>query len=104
MNDDAQAQGDTARPEDHEATPPRTARAARRRDAAGADQSASHIDTARAAPESEPRLPHERDETVGMTNQTPDMKMQRAQRDLAQGRVDTDRGPVTDRVYRQLKR
>lgn len=82
---------------------PRT-RAERRDHAGGADQSPTHIDTARAAAEREPRLPHERDEALGMTSQQPDAKLRRAHDDVAQGRQDTDRGPVADRVYRRLKR
>ena len=48
-------------------------------------------------------LPHDRDEAVGATAGEPSPPMQQAHRDLQRGLRDTDRGAVTDRVYRQLK-
>lgn len=36
------------------------------------------------------KLPHERDESVDMTNQTPHPQMQQAHRDLKKGLVNTD--------------
>ena len=50
------------------------------------------------------KLPHERDESVGMTDGNPSEPMQQAHRDLSRGLQDTDRGPEADRVYTQLKR
>lgn len=35
-------------------------------------------------------LPHERDESVGSTNATPDPVIDRARKDLEEGQVDTD--------------
>jgi hypothetical protein len=55
-------------------------------------------DTPSAAP-----LPHERDESVGMTDGIPSAPVQQAYRDLARGLQDTDRGPVADRTYRKQK-
>ena len=52
---------------------------------------------------SEPRLPHESDESVGMTDGKPSAEIQQAHRDLARGLQDTDRGPVADRAYQKLK-
>jgi len=49
-------------------------------------------------------LPHERDESVGMTGGIASAPMQQAHRDLARGLQDTDRGPEADRTYRKLKR
>jgi len=49
-------------------------------------------------------LPHERDESVGMTGGIASVPMQQAHRDLARGLQDTDRGPEADRTYRKLKR
>jgi len=58
--------------------------------------------------ESKPRLPHERDESSdsqeGQGGEPPEVG-KRAHEDVERGVVDTDRGPVTDRVYReQVKR
>lgn len=40
------------------------------------------------------KLPHERDQSVNMTDQAPSPEMQQAHRDLKKGMVDTDaRGP-----------
>ena len=52
---------------------------------------------------SEAPLPHERDESVGMTDGVPSDQMQQAYRDLARGLQDTGRGPEADRVYKKLK-
>ena len=52
----------------------------------------------------QPRLPHERDESADSQDlQQPDQhqKMQQAHDDIEQGLVDTDRGPVLDKVYRE---
>ena len=47
-----------------------------------------------------PRLPHEHDESPDSQQGTdPDGLMQQAHRDVRRGLVDTDRGPVMDRVY-----
>lgn len=54
-----------------------------------------------------PRLPHERDESVDEgTAQEPSGQRvgQAAHDDVAQGRVDTDRGPVLERTYEKVKR
>ena len=48
-------------------------------------------------------LPHDRDEAVGATGGEQSPAMQQAHRDLQRGLHDTDRGAVTDRVYRRLK-
>lgn len=53
---------------------------------------------------SRPALPHERDESTGMTGGEPSESMQQAHRDLTRGLQDTDRGPEADRTYRKLKR
>lgn len=50
------------------------------------------------------KMPHERDETVGMTGGVPSRKMQQAHRDVARGVQDTDRGPEADRTYQKQKR
>ena len=50
------------------------------------------------------KLPHERDESVGMTGGVTSEPMQQAHMDLSRGLQDTDRGPEADRTYRKLKR
>ena len=50
------------------------------------------------------QLPHERDESVGMTGGIPSAPVQQAHRDLRRGLQDTDRGPEADVTYRKLKR
>jgi hypothetical protein len=56
---------------------------------------------------SEPRLPHERDESVSDNSQTRGVTQARIGRkafdDIRAGRVDTDRGPVLEEVARTLK-
>ena len=58
--------------------------------------------------ESAPRLPHEHDQSSDSQQGqggTPPEVGKRAHEDVERGVVDTDRGPVTDRVYRdKLKR
>ena len=57
--------------------------------------------------ESKPRLPHEHDESSDSQESQggePPEVGKRAHEDVERGVVDTDRGPVTDRVYRDIKR
>lgn len=49
------------------------------------------------------QLPHERDESVNMTDNEPDPDMQQAYRDLKRGLQDTDRGKVADETYQKQK-
>lgn len=58
-----------------------------------------------------PKLPHERDEKAGeqSTNGGPENadsqeRMRRAHDDLQDGREDTDRGPVADKTYHELRK
>lgn len=48
----------------------------------------------------EPRLPHERDESADSQQRHPDHERvgRQAQEDVERGMVDTDRGPVIERV------
>ncbi len=50
------------------------------------------------------KLPHERDESVGMTGGARSEDMQQAHRDVARGLQDTDRGVPADHAYQKLKR
>ena len=57
--------------------------------------------------ESAPRLPHERDQSSDsqqMQDGRPPEKGRRALEDVERGVVDTDRGPPSDRAYRDQKR
>ena len=51
-----------------------------------------------------PKLPHEHDQSVGMTDGTPSDTVQQAYRDVTQGQQDTDRGPEAQRAYEKLKK
>ena len=62
---------------------------------------------ASADPEAEddaPLLPHERDQSVDMTDGERDPVIQQAHDDVERGLQDTDRGPPSDRAYGKLKR
>ena len=55
--------------------------------------------------ESSPRLPHERDESSdSQENQGSTGIGRKAMEDVERGVVDTDRGPVADRVYNEKVR
>ena len=49
------------------------------------------------------KLPHERDESVGVTAGVASGAVPQAYRDLARGLQDTDRGADAGRVYEQLQ-
>ena len=51
-----------------------------------------------------PKLPHERDQSVGMTDGAPSKKVEQAYKDVSQGQQDTDRGPEAERTYQKLKK
>ncbi len=53
---------------------------------------------------SEPALPHERDESAGMTGGIESKVVQQGARDLKRGLEDTSRAPEADRAYRKLKK
>jgi hypothetical protein len=48
-------------------------------------------------------LPHERDESAGMTDGNPSEPIQQAYRDVERGLQDTDRGAEAGRTYEKLK-
>lgn len=48
-----------------------------------------------------PRLPHERDESSDSQNSKPQDVMVQAHKDLKRGLVDTDRGPLMDKLYEE---
>lgn len=55
-------------------------------------------------PETQPKLPHERDQSVDSTGGTPSVEIEQAYRDVSRGLQDTDRGPEADRTYKKLQR
>jgi len=54
-------------------------------------------------PAQRPKLPHERDETPGMTDGVPSERLEQAHKDVSRGLQDTSRAPEADRTYRRLK-
>jgi hypothetical protein len=62
-------------------------------------QTTPHVDG-----ELAPRLPHERDESADSQPAAPDAVTHQAHEDLKRGLVDTDRGPVLERVYQHQVR
>ncbi|WP_156382438.1 hypothetical protein [Acidovorax sp. Leaf160] len=52
---------------------------------------------------SAPLMPHERDQSVGMTDGAPDENVQQAFRDVERGLQDTDRGKPAHDAYQKQK-
>ena len=50
-----------------------------------------------------PKLPHERDQSVDMTHGKPDTKVEQAYEDVQRGLQDTDRGPPAEKAYQKQK-
>ena len=50
-----------------------------------------------------PKLPHERDESVGTTGGVPSAAVQQAYEDVKRGLKDTSRGTAANRAYEKLK-
>lgn len=48
-----------------------------------------------------PRLPHEHDESSDSQTSPPRAVIQQAHKDLQRGLVDTDRGPLMDKLYKK---
>lgn len=103
------------RPDDHntaEDTPPAADKDAKRsvdttqrqvpgtRNTEAAPEQPGQPGTAR---QDQPKMPHERDESVDMTHGTPDKNVEQAYRDVKRGLQDTDRGPVADKAYQKQK-
>jgi hypothetical protein len=53
--------------------------------------------------ESSLAMPHERDQSVDMTPETPDPKIRQAARDVEVGRQDTSKAIETDKAYQKQK-
>lgn len=52
---------------------------------------------------SQTKMPHERDQSVGTTDQNPDPQVQQGARDVQRGLRDTSRAEETDRAYKDVK-
>lgn len=58
----------------------------------------------------QPKMPHERDEgtgehsTAGIENAESADVMRQAREDVESGQLDTDRAPVTDKTYHELRK
>jgi len=82
---------------------PKTASRGTRKLAGGAsDAPATGVDLTSAAASSNPKMPHDRDETVGMTGGVPSARVQQGARDLKRGVQDTSRAPEADNAYKKL--
>ena len=64
----------------------------------------AHVDLTTPKRSGEAELPHERDESVGMTGGAPSQRMRQGHRDLARGVQDTSRAPEADKAYDKLKK
>lgn len=65
----------------------------------------AHADTpADASDEASLALPHERDQSVGMTAEQPDPRVEQAGKDLGRGLKDTGKQPPMNAAYDKLKR
>lgn len=62
------------------------------------------VDLTTATASSEPKLPHDRDEGVGMTGGVQSARIQQGAIDLKRGVQDTSRAPEADRAYDKLKK
>ena len=61
------------------------------------------VDVTSTEPTSEPKLPSERDESVGITGGVPSERVQQAHRDVERGLQDTSYGQATNDAYEKLK-
>lgn len=78
--------------------------------AGGMNTSIETLGEQRVDPHAEPKLPHERDQTTGdestgsATGEGNAELMKKAKADVDSGRQDTDRGPVADATYHELRK
>lgn len=64
----------------------------------------SDVDLTSPVASTSPSMPHERDESQGMTGGVQSREMQQGHRDLERGLEDTTGGTEADRAYRKLKK
>ena len=67
-------------------------------------EKSAHADLTKPKTPEEPALPHERDQSVGMTDGVPSQRVRQGHRDLARGVQDTSRAPEADTAYDKLKK
>jgi hypothetical protein len=72
-------------------------------DPAPGDLPDADVDLSRPGASSAPGMPHERDETVGMTGGIPNDVVEQASADVERGLVDTSRAEATDPAYQRQK-
>jgi hypothetical protein len=65
---------------------------------------APSVATTSVAESPNPRLPHDRDEKIGMTGGVQSARVQQGARDLKRGLRDTTRAPEAEAAYRKLKK
>ena len=62
-----------------------------------------NVDLTDADDSSNPHMPHDRDERVGMTDGKPSEAIKKAHDDVERGVKDTTRAPEADAAYKKLK-
>ncbi len=62
------------------------------------------VDLASVDSSTSPEMPHERDETAGMTGGVPSKRVQQGHADVERGVQDTSGAPEADTAYRKLKK
>ncbi|MDP1566634.1 MAG: hypothetical protein Q8L91_10310 [Polaromonas sp.] len=72
--------------------------------AAGRPRPGHAVTPADASDEASLALPHERDQSVSMTDDAPDPRVEQASMDLGRGLKDTGKQPPMDTAYDRLKR
>ena len=78
--------------------------------AAARDVSQQELGREKGGAQPQPKMPHERDEgtgkhsTAGIENAENADVMRQAREDIESGKQDTDRGPVTDKTYHELRK
>ena len=84
-------------------TKARSSSATTRKPARGASGTpASGVDLTSGSASSEPKMPNDRDESVGMTGGIQSPRIQQGARDVKHGVQDTSRAPEADVAYKKL--
>ena len=68
------------------------------------EQTETGVDLTSPADSRSPAMPHERDESTGMTDGVPSKRVQQGHSDLKRGVQDTSRAIESDAAYRKLKK
>jgi hypothetical protein len=74
------------------------------REAAPGDLPEAVVDLSTPGASSAPGLPHDRDETVGMTGGIPSERIEQARIDVERGVADTTRAEESDKAYQRQKK